>query len=225
MPGNDTVLSLENISHTYPGGVQILDAASANIQRGEMVALIGSSGLGKSTLLHIAGLMETPDHGVVQVLGKIAESDQERTVIRRDHLGFVFQFHHLLPEFTALENASLIGRIGGLSAKKAQSRAQELLERVGLGHRLGHAPATLSGGECQRVAIARALMNAPDVLLLDEPTGNLDAETATEVFNLLETLVREEHLACLYVTHNPEQAVRAHRCLTIREKKLVTVDD
>lgn len=220
----DNVLQLENISHTYAGGVQILDTTSAHIQRGELVALVGSSGLGKSTLLHIAGLMETPTSGQVHILGKTAKSDQDRTAIRLHHLGFVFQFHHLLPEFTALENATLIGRIGGLGHKKAQKRATELLDRVGLSHRFDHAPATLSGGECQRVAIARALMNAPELLLLDEPTGNLDADTAQEVFHLIEQLVIEDNLACLYVTHNPEQAAKASRRLTILEKKLITDD-
>ncbi len=217
----DNVLQLENISHIYTGGVQILDATSASINSGELVALVGSSGLGKSTLLHIAGLMETPSDGQVRILGRTAKTDQERTTIRLHHLGFVFQFHHLLPEFTALENTTLIGRIGGLSHKKAQARATELLDRVGLSHRLHHAPATLSGGECQRVAIARALMNAPELLLLDEPTGNLDADTAQEVFSLIEQLVAQEELACLYVTHNPEQAAKATRRLTIRDKKLV----
>ena len=220
----DNVLQLENISHTYSGGVQILDQTSASIHRGELVALIGSSGLGKSTLLHIAGLMETPSQGQVHILGKTAKSDQERTEMRLHHLGFVFQFHHLLPEFTALENATLIGRIGGLSHKKSQKYATELLDRVGLAHRLHHAPATLSGGECQRVAIARALMNRPELLLLDEPTGNLDADTAQEIFHLIEQLVAQENLACLYVTHNPEQAAKATRRLTIRDKKLVADD-
>ncbi len=222
---HDNVLQLENISHTYAGGVQILEATSASIHRGELVALVGSSGLGKSTLLHIAGLMETPSSGQVSVLGEGAKTDQERTKIRLHHLGFVFQFHHLLPEFTALENTTLIGRIGGLSHAQSKKRATELLDRVGLSHRLHHAPATLSGGECQRVAIARSLMNTPELLLLDEPTGNLDANSATEVFSLIEQLVAQENLACLYVTHNAEQAAKASRRLTIRDKKLVSIDD
>ncbi|NQY82500.1 MAG: ABC transporter ATP-binding protein [Alphaproteobacteria bacterium] len=218
------ILRLEAVSHIYPGGVQILNTADATITSAELVALVGSSGLGKSTLLHIAGLMETPTAGKVQILGNTPRDDHARTQARLHHIGFVFQFHHLLPEFSALENITLVGRIGGFSPSAAKARAAELLDRVGLSNRVHHAPAALSGGECQRVAIARALINQPELLLLDEPTGNLDTDTAEEVFGLIETVVHQDQLACLYVTHNREQAARADRRLTIREKKLVCTD-
>lgn len=225
----EPVLELSGISRRFDSNLTILDRTGLTLQRSELVALVGASGLGKSTLLHIAGLMERPDRdldqkagqGIVRIMGEIPIGDAERTLIRRQHIGFVFQFHHLLPEFTALENVALVSRIGGQSPKKAKRWSEALLTRVGLGDRLHHYPATLSGGECQRVAIARALVNLPAVLLLDEPTGNLDAHTAANVFRLIRTLVGHDGPGCLYATHNQSQAEAADRRLTIHEGKVV----
>lgn len=220
----DSVLHLQDIRHAYADDLVILNRVELDLKAAELVALMGSSGMGKSTLLHIAGLMETPTAGQVTILGKTAKDEQTRTLLRLRHIGFVFQSHHLLPEFTALGNVALVGRIGGLSKRAARGRAKELLERVGLSHRLKHVPAELSGGECQRVALARALINQPQILLLDEPTGNLDANTAQTIFALIEQVVHQDKLACLYVTHNLEQAARADRRLTLRDKKVVCAD-
>lgn len=220
----DNVLTLRDICHGYSSHLSILEEANLHISRSELVALVGSSGMGKSTLLHIAGLMETPHAGSVEIVGKIATDESMRTQLRLQHIGFVFQFHHLLPEFTALENITLVGRIGGKGREEARTHARTLLDRVGLSHRLDHTPAELSGGECQRVAIARALVNKPELLLLDEPTGNLDADTAESVFHLIEELVHQDKLACLYVTHNLHQAAQADRRITLKNRQVVAAD-
>ena len=187
------------------------------------MALIGPSGAGKSTLLHIAGLLEQPDAGEVYVDGVPTShlSDGERTKIRRIEIGFVYQVHHLLPEFSALENVMLPQMIRGLSRQEARRRSAELLSYLGLKERLQHRPAELSGGEQQRVAIARAVANAPRVLLADEPTGNLDPRTSEHVFGTLGQLVHASRLAAIIATHNMDLAQRMDRRVTIREGMLV----
>lgn len=220
-------LELRGIEKVYkrgePGEVAVLRGAELVLEAGEVVALVAPSGAGKSTLLHIAGLLDTPDAGRVLIGGQdvTGESDRRRTVVRRDDLGFVYQFHHLLPEFTAIENVVLPQLANGVSAKEATTRAEELLGHMGLGGRMTHRPAALSGGEQQRVAIARALANGPRVLLADEPTGNLDPATSDRVFAALMELVRTTGLAALIATHNPDLAGKMDRVVTLRDGLLV----
>ncbi len=221
------VLGLDAVAKVYnpgtPAAVEVLDGASLAIAAGEVVALVAPSGAGKSTLLHIAGLLDAPTRGEVRLAGRAASGlgDRERTRLRRDMVGFVYQFHHLLPEFSALENVVLPQRAAGAPRGEAAARARELLDSVGLGHRLGHRPAELSGGEQQRVAFARALANRPRLLLADEPTGNLDPETSGRVFGILLARVRETGLAALIATHNPELAARMDRILRLEGGRLV----
>ncbi|OUS15014.1 ABC transporter [Rhodospirillales bacterium 47_12_T64] len=218
-------LSLSNVNKTYRQGrkeLHVLNNVSFDLVPGEIVALVGPSGAGKSTLLHSAGLLEKPDSGDILVNGTSSASlnDKRRTALRRDTIGFVYQYHHLLPEFSAVENVILPQMITGLSKKKAHKRASELLDMVGLAERISHRPGELSGGEQQRVAIARALANAPSVLLADEPTGNLDPETANRVFELLLNLVRSVRLTALIATHNHELAKRMDRVLHFENGKI-----
>jgi lipoprotein-releasing system ATP-binding protein len=196
---------------------------SMQLLPGEIVALVGQSGAGKSSLLHIAGLLETPTSGEVIVAGQKASSlpERQRTQLRRDYLGFVYQAHHLLPEFTALENVAMPLRVQGLAREDAHTEAARLLSAVGLGERLTHRPTQLSGGEQQRTAIARALASHPRVLLADEPTGNLDPQTADGVFTMLIALVRAEGLAALIATHNYELAKKMDRTLLLKGGQLV----
>ena len=215
-------LSLQEIKRTFVQGdrrLDVLRGVSLDLKVGEIVALVGQSGSGKSTLLHIAGLLERPDGGEVVVDGRPAgtQSDSARTTLRRRFLGFVYQYHHLLPEFSALENVMLPQMLNGLSRREARVRAAELLAMVRLKDRGDHRPGRLSGGEQQRVAIARAVANAPRVLLADEPTGNLDAETADTVFRQLLALVRETGMAALIATHNVELAERMDRTVTLKD--------
>ena len=219
-------LFLSKVERRYPQGessLEVLRGADLAIWPGEMVALVAPSGTGKSTLLHIAGLLEKPDGGEVFVGGRptAAMDDSERTRIRREDLGFVYQFHHLLPEFSALENVVIPQLIRGLTKKDARDRASQLLTFLGLGKRLEHRPGELSGGEQQRVAIARAVANAPRLLLADEPTGNLDPNTADRVFQTLVAIVRASKLAALIATHNLELASRMDRQVTIRDGLIV----
>ena len=215
------VLILEGISKTYgkdgPAPVPVLSDLSLSVGRGEVVALVAPSGAGKSTLLHIAGLLDTADSGRVLLNGRDMsdESDRSRTGARREALGFVYQFHHLLPEFTAAENIVLPQLANGVADRAAQARAQDLLVRVGLSHRADHRPAQLSGGEQQRVAFCRALANAPALLLADEPTGNLDPGTSDKVFDVLMALVRDTGLSALIATHNLELAARMDRVIRL----------
>jgi lipoprotein-releasing system ATP-binding protein len=216
------VLFLHQVERHYRQGdemLYILRGAELAIWAGQSVALVAPSGAGKSTLLHLAGLLEHPDQGEVYIDGRPTSrlSDSERTRIRRTDIGFVYQSHHLLPEFSALENVLLPQMIQGLSRRQATARAVELLSYLGLGARLVHRPAELSGGEQQRVAIARAVANAPRILLADEPTGNLDPHTAEHVFSTLSDLVRASGLATIVATHNMELAARMDRRVTIRE--------
>jgi lipoprotein-releasing system ATP-binding protein len=203
--------------------LNVLRGASLRVEGGELVALVGPSGAGKSTLLHIAGLLEKADAGEIRVGGKLANalSDAERTALRRQSIGFVYQFHHLLPEFSAVENIVLPQMIAGIAKSVARKRAMELLELVGLGARASHRPARLSGGEQQRVAIARALANRPKLLIADEPTGNLDHKTAEDVFAVLANLVRGGDFGALVATHNLDLAARMDRILELRDGVLV----
>lgn len=221
-------LQLANICRAYGVGetrVEVLKGVDLEIRPGEMVALVAPSGAGKSTLLHIAGLLEHPDSGEVFIGEKAAANldDGARTRIRRHEIGFIYQFHHLLPEFSALENVVMPQRIAGLEVEEASKRAREILTFLGLSHRLDHRPAELSGGEQQRVAIARAVANSPRLLLADEPTGNLDPETGEHVFGTLTALVKQSGLAALVATHNLELAQRMDRRITLRGGQVVAL--
>ena len=223
---SEPALLLEGIRRTFVQAgsrLEVLKGAVLQVRPGEIVALVGPSGAGKSTLLQIAGLLEPPDDGRVVIAGQDCGqlSDDGRTRARRLALGFVYQFHHLLPEFSAQENVMLPQMIAGNARGAARARAAEILGRLGLGERLGHRPARLSGGEQQRVAIARALANAPKVLLADEPTGNLDGRTADQVFALLVEVVREQGAAALIATHNPDLAQRMDRVVRLADGILV----
>jgi lipoprotein-releasing system ATP-binding protein len=216
------VLFLHDVERHYRQGdetLHILRGAELAIWAGQSVALVAPSGAGKSTLLHLAGLLEHPDRGEVYIDGQPTSTlnDAERTRVRRTEIGFVYQSHHLLSEFSALENVQLPQMIQGLSRRQAAARAVELLSYLGLGNRLTHRPAELSGGEQQRVAIARAVANAPHILLADEPTGNLDPHTADHVFGTLAELVQASGLATIVATHNMDLAARRDRRVTIRE--------
>jgi lipoprotein-releasing system ATP-binding protein len=218
-------LVLQRVQRTYrseSGELAVLRGADLTLRAGEIVALVAPSGAGKSTLLHVAGLLDRPDAGTVLVEGQDvgAMPDKARTAVRRDTIGFVYQFHHLLAEFTALENVVLPQLIAGRTRREATARATLLLGALGLQRRLEHLPGKLSGGEQQRVAIARALANAPKILLADEPTGNLDVRTAAVVFDELLAAVREQNLAALIATHNPDLAARMDRTVTLRDGKV-----
>ena len=206
------------------GGVElaVLDGIDLELRPGELVALVGPSGAGKSTLLHLAGLLERPTAGEVRISGQECGSlsDERRTILRRTTLGFVYQFHHLLPEFSALENVMIPQMIAGVARGAARVKAAELLRRVGLGERLSHRPARLSGGEQQRVAIVRALANDPKILLADEPTGNLDHTTAEGVMGTLIEITRATGLAALIATHNLDLARRLDRIVALEEGRL-----
>lgn len=219
-------LYLHDIRRQYQQGeatLTILEGAQLALWGGQSVALVAPSGSGKSTLLHIAGLLEHPDEGEVFVGGNPTSSlsDAERTQIRRTDIGFVYQSHRLLPEFSALENVMLPQMIRGLKRAEAARRAQELLAYLGLGERVTHRPAELSGGEQQRVAIARAVANAPRVLLADEPTGNLDPHTADHVFQALMQLVKATQVAMLIATHNMELADRMDRRVSLENGQVI----
>jgi len=223
------ILYLHQVERHYRQGDAMLDilrGADLAVWAGQSVALVAPSGSGKSTLLHLAGLLEHPDQGDVYIDGQPTAdlSDGERTRLRREQVGFVYQSHHLLPEFSALENVMLPQMIRGLSRPEARRRASELLMYLGLGERFAHRPAELSGGEQQRVAIARAVANAPRLLLADEPTGNLDPQTADHVFNALEQLVRASGLAAIVATHNMELAARMDRRVTLRDGLVVELE-
>ncbi|MCC5971738.1 MAG: ABC transporter ATP-binding protein [Pararhodobacter sp.] len=223
---SEPVLVLEAITKTYARAsakpVRVLAGADLALPRGEIVALVAPSGAGKSTLLHIAGLLDTPDSGRVVIDGQDMTrfGDRARTAARRGQVGFIYQFHHLLPEFTALENVSLPQLANGVPRAEAEARARDLLSGVGLGDRVAHRPAQLSGGEQQRVAFCRAMANAPQLLLADEPTGNLDPATSEQVFGVLMDLVRSTGLAALIATHNLELAARMDRVLHLRDGRI-----
>jgi len=223
---SDPILTLKGITKTYkvgePGEVQVLRGVDLEISPGEVVALVAPSGAGKSTLLHIAGLLDSADAGQVMIAGQdmTTQRDHMRTATRRRDVGFVYQFHHLLPEFSAAENVILPQLANGISASDAAARAADLLTRVGVGSRADHRPAALSGGEQQRVAFCRALANQPRLLLADEPTGNLDPDTAAQVFDALMELVAGTGLSALIATHNPDLAKRMNRIVHLEGGKL-----
>ncbi len=228
---NDTintrsVLSLSGIERSFRQGrqtLEILKGVSLKVTAGEIVALVGPSGAGKSTLLHIAGLLENPDTGEITICDENCEAlnDAERTSIRRRHMGFVYQYHHLLPEFTALENIIIPQIIAGYEKNSARIRATEILAWLGLAERASHRPARLSGGEQQRVAIGRAIATGPALLLADEPTGNLDPQTAEDVFGMLLRLAKGANLAAVIATHNPNLAARMDRTVRLKDGHLI----
>lgn len=220
------VLALDHVVRTYKqadASLEVIRDATLTVPAGELIGLVGPSGAGKSTLLHVAGLLEMPDGGDVAICGRACGvlSDAARTAIRRTEIGFVYQFHHLLPEFSAEENVILPQMIAGKSRRAARERARDLIAAVGLSERASHRPARLSGGEQQRVAIARALANEPRLLLADEPTGNLDAHTAAEVLDLFLSFVRDNGLAALIATHNVDLASRLDRVVRLEDGVLV----
>lgn len=222
------LLQCHNVSKTYHEGdleTQVLKGVSFELDKGELASIIGTSGSGKSTLLHILGALDDATHGHVTFLGKkLADlSSNKQANLRNQHLGFVYQFHHLLADFSALENVAMPLLIGGVNAKDAKVAARELLDKVGLSHRIDHRPSELSGGERQRVAIARALVNKPDLVLADEPTGNLDHNTALSIYDLMRELNQEIGTAFLVVTHDGELAAKMDRQLHMQDGLLVNV--
>lgn len=225
MNKSDPPLILHDVRRSYQQGgrnIDVLSGANLTLQPGMMTALVGPSGAGKTTLLNMAGLLEVPDGGEVIVAGKpsAALSERKRTQLRRKHIGMVFQFHRLFAEFSAIENVVIPQMITGLKRSVAEERAEALLAMVGLSDRIHHRPGLLSGGEQQRVAIARSVANAPDILLADEPTGNLDPQTADSVFAALEKIVRGTQTAALIVTHNLQLARRMDVTVKIEDGQI-----
>ena len=222
---SEAVLSIRGLVRRYVTGadqISVLQGVDLDVMAGEIVGLVGPSGSGKSSLLHAAGLLERPDAGRICILGQDCSDlpDRGRTRVRLGSIGFVYQFHHLLPEFSALDNVALPQMIAGRRKPDAQARAQDLLGQMGLAARAGHQPAQLSGGEQQRVAVARALANSPRLLLADEPTGNLDPATSAAVFDNLQTLVRQTGVAALIATHNLDLAKHMDRVFTLKDGRL-----
>jgi lipoprotein-releasing system ATP-binding protein len=219
---SDAVVRLKDLRRSFSQGgvtIDVLRGVNLVIQPGEIVALLGPSGSGKSTMLQAIGLLEGGFSGLIEIAGTNASSlsGDARTTLRRDHLGFVYQFHHLLPDFNAIENVVLPQLVAGKAAGEARERATELLTALGLGHRLEHRPSQLSGGEQQRVAVARALANRPELVLADEPTGNLDEATADRVLEEFLKLVRGEGSSALIATHNERLAFRMDRVVRLHE--------
>ncbi|MBL4243052.1 lipoprotein-releasing ABC transporter ATP-binding protein LolD [Vibrio fluvialis] len=226
----NNLLRCHQVCKTYQEGdlqTQVLKGVSFELQKGELASIIGSSGSGKSTLLHILGALDDATQGHVEFLGQqlSALSSNKQAKIRNQHLGFVYQFHHLLADFSALENVAMPLLIGGKKVAQAKQDAAALLERVGLSHRLEHRPSELSGGERQRVAIARALVNRPDLVLADEPTGNLDHKTALSIYDLMRELNRASGTAFLVVTHDGELAAKMDRQLHMQDGLLLNVGE
>ena len=215
------VIELENIKKSFSQAnqkIEVLKGANLKIKKGQMASLIGPSGSGKTTILQIAGLLDTPNSGKILINGIDASKadDEVRTKIRKNHIGFVYQSHHLLPEFSALENAALPLLIQGKNKDEAFAAAKKILEEVELEDRFDHKPSQLSGGQQQRVAIARALISRPSLILADEPTGNLDAGIAAKVFEILQRLVKTYEIGCLVVTHNLDLAQKSDKIFTIK---------
>ncbi len=224
-------LVVDDLSKSFPTGqgerLQVLRDIHLEVQVGELIAVVGESGTGKSTLLHLLGALDRPDSGTVRYQGRdiFDRDDEDLSAFRNASVGFVFQFHHLLPEFSAVENVMMPALIARENQKSARERAQRILENFGLGARLDHRPGELSGGEMQRVAIARAMMNEPDVILADEPTGNLDKKTADVLHQEIVALTHELRQTVIVVTHNPEFAALADRIVRLEAGRLVEQTD
>ncbi len=223
------VLECVNLSKSYDEGpepVHVLEEVNFSLQSAERVAIVGASGSGKSTLLNLLGGLDQPSSGSVTLSAQAFSSlsPNERGKMRNRHMGFVYQFHHLLPEFSALENVAMPLMIGGQSFSEAKDSASQMLAKVGLAERLSHRPSALSGGERQRVAIARALVNKPDCVLMDEPTGNLDADTAAEIELLIGDLNQQLGISFILVTHDQALALRMDRVLMLSKRKLQQVE-
>jgi len=222
----DVLLEVRKLSKSYPsvgrGPLLVLEDLDLSVKAGEVIAIVGESGTGKSTLLHLLGALDRPDAGEVIVHGRnvFDQNDESLSAFRNDQIGFVFQFHHLLPEFSAEENVMMPALVKGLSPGEARPRALELLDLVGLTDRAEHRPGELSGGEKQRVAIARALMNQPDLILADEPTGNLDEKTADALHEEMVRLSRDLNQTFVLVTHNLQFASMADRILVLEHGRL-----
>lgn len=226
-PKSPSLLMVRNLRKTFTGGAEALTIfkdINLSLNRGEIVALVGQSGSGKSTLLQLIGLLDKPSEGQIFIEGRDVSkaNDAARTVLRRDTIGFVYQFHHLLPEFSALENVMVPQMIAGVGKAQAAQRASSILNMIGLGHRLNNRPARLSGGEQQRVAIARALVNNPQILLADEPTGNLDPENSRAVFDMLIKLARQSGIGALIATHNLDLADQMDRIIEIKQGRIIS---
>lgn len=225
---NKIVLETKNLSKAFKGitstdqATQVIKHLDLQVFESQTMAIVGASGAGKSTLLHVLGGLDKADQGSVLWDGQAIEnwSVRQLGIERNKALGFIYQFHHLLPEFSALDNVAMALRIGGMNKKEAQARAADLLEKVSLKHRLNHRPAELSGGERQRVAIARAMVTRPKAILADEPTGNLDQDTANQVFEQLINTTREQKTALVIVTHSPELAKRCERVMRLDKGEL-----
>lgn len=222
---NDAIISCRDLSKTFTLGklaVPVLKGINLEVQRGERLAIVGASGSGKSTLLHLLGGLDSATGGSVQILGQEVQkmNETQRGDMRNHSLGFVYQFHHLLPEFTALENVVMPLLIRGMKRNEAEPRAAEMLEQVGLAQRLQHHPSELSGGERQRTAVARALVTEPACVLADEPTGNLDRNSAQTLFDLMQQLNEKFHTSFIVVTHDLELASRMPRCMRLVDGQL-----
>jgi lipoprotein-releasing system ATP-binding protein len=225
-----SVVEARDVFKTFRGGdggiIPVLSGVNLQVSRASMTAIVGASGSGKSTLLHVLGALDRPTKGIVLIEGESLQdrSDEELAVIRNRKVGFVFQFHHLLREFSALENVMMPLRIGGLPESDARGRAAELLARVGLSARMHNRPSQLSGGEQQRTAVARALVTDPTVLLADEPSGNLDHANAERLHDLLAELVRDLEVGMVVVTHSRSLASRANRVLLLEDGRLTETE-
>jgi lipoprotein-releasing system ATP-binding protein len=219
---NSPILSARNI-HKYYGTLHVLQGVDLDIHAGEIVSMVGPSGSGKSTLLHILGTLDEPAEGEIRLKNRELHSLRGKSLaaFRNHHIGFVFQFHHLLPEFTALENVCIPGWIGGGNKPEIEARARELLEILGVGHRMENKPAAMSGGEQQRVAVCRALINGPDIIFADEPTGNLDSANAKELHQLFFELREKFNQTFLIVTHNEMLAEMSDRVLHMKDGKIL----
>lgn len=223
---SDNVLLLDSISRIYNQGnneIKVLDNVNLSVKKGEIVSLIGNSGSGKSSLLHIAGLLELPNSGeiIINDIKFSAMSEQERTISRRNSIGFIYQFHHLLSDFTAIDNIMIPMLIAGHQKSYAKDKAEKLLSKLELFDRKDHLPSQMSGGEQQRVSIARSLANNPDILLADEPTGNLDSKTADIVFNQFLDLAKDENMSVLLATHNIKLSDKSDRVISLQNGSLL----